>query len=137
MKTVEIERELPVRTYDIDFAGVVSNIVYLRWLEDLRLAVLEECYPLERFLADSLHLTLAETRIKYKRPILLLDKPIAHMRIGPVSKARITFNGEIHVGDKLVTESQQIACVVEASSGRPRSLPTELFRYFHAPSDSP
>jgi acyl-CoA thioester hydrolase len=23
-------------TYEIDFAGVVSNIVYVRWLEDLR-----------------------------------------------------------------------------------------------------
>ncbi|MBT4500790.1 MAG: hypothetical protein HOC74_23880 [Gemmatimonadetes bacterium] len=58
MRTLEIEIELLVRTYDIDFAGVVSNIVYLRWLEDLRLAALEACYPLERFLADSLYLTL-------------------------------------------------------------------------------
>jgi len=136
MKVIEIERELPVRTYDIDFAGVVSNIVYLRWLEDLRLAVLEECYPLERFLADSLYLTLAETRIKYKRPILLLDKPMARMRIGAVSRARITFNGEIHVDGKLVTESEQIACTVDESSGRLKPLPAELFHYFHDTPDS-
>ncbi len=37
-----IERDLPIRTYDIDFAGIVSNIVYVRWLEDLRLAMMEE-----------------------------------------------------------------------------------------------
>ena len=131
MRTLEIEIELLVRTYDIDFAGVVSNIVYLRWLEDLRLAALEACYPLERFLADSLYLTLVETRIKYKRPIRLLDKPIARMRIGAVSKVRITFNGEIHVGDKLVTESEQVACLVDASNGHPKPLPADLFRYFH------
>lgn len=135
MKTIAIERELPVRTYDIDFAGVVSNIVYLRWLEDLRLAALEECYPLERFLANGLYLTLVETRIKYKRPIRLLDKPIARMCIGPVSKARITFNGAIRVGSKLVTESEQIACTVDASSGRPKPLPAELVRYFHDAPD--
>ena len=31
------EQPLPIRTYDIDFAGIVSNIVFIRWLEDLRL----------------------------------------------------------------------------------------------------
>jgi len=39
-----IEVPLPVRTYDIDFAGIVSNIVYIRWLEDLRL---EDGRPIE------------------------------------------------------------------------------------------
>ena len=29
------EQPLPIRTYDIDFAGIVSNIVFIRWLEDL------------------------------------------------------------------------------------------------------
>ena len=31
------EQPLPIRTYDIDFARIVSNIVFIRWLEDLRL----------------------------------------------------------------------------------------------------
>jgi len=137
VKTIAIERELPVRTYDIDFAGVVSNIVYIRWLEDLRLAALEECYPLEKFLADDLYLTLIETRIKYKRPIRLLDKPIAHMRIDTVTKTRITFDGEISVSGRPVAESEQIACVVDASSGRPKPLPAELCRYFHDTPDFP
>ena len=40
--------ELPLRvqTYDIDFAGIVSNIVFIRWLEDLRLGLMDEAYPL-------------------------------------------------------------------------------------------
>ncbi len=43
-----VERDLPIRTYDIDFAGIVGNIVYVRWLEDLRLAMMEEAYPIAR-----------------------------------------------------------------------------------------
>ncbi len=35
-RVMEVNLSFPVRTYDIDFAGVVSNIVYIRWLEDLR-----------------------------------------------------------------------------------------------------
>jgi len=36
------EQPLPIRTYDIDFAGIVSNIVFVRWLEDLRLGLLDQ-----------------------------------------------------------------------------------------------
>jgi acyl-CoA thioester hydrolase len=43
----EVEINLPVRTYDIDFAGVVSNTVYVRWLEDLRLEMLAHHFPLD------------------------------------------------------------------------------------------
>jgi len=32
-----VERAIEIKTYDIDFAGIVSNIVYVRWLEDLAL----------------------------------------------------------------------------------------------------
>ena len=42
------EQPLPIRTYDIDFAGIVSNIVFIRWLEDLRLGLLDQAYPLIR-----------------------------------------------------------------------------------------
>ena len=45
------EQPLPIRTYDIDFAGIVSNIVFIRWLEDLRLGLLDQAYPLIRALA--------------------------------------------------------------------------------------
>ena len=33
-KPLYVEKEFEVRTYDIDFASVVGNIVYIRWLED-------------------------------------------------------------------------------------------------------
>ena len=49
------EQPLPIRTYDIDFAGIVSNIVFIRWLEDLRLALLDQTYPLIRALLRMLH----------------------------------------------------------------------------------
>jgi acyl-CoA thioester hydrolase len=38
-RCLEIEMPIRVRTYDIDSAGHVSNIVYLRWMEDMRLQI--------------------------------------------------------------------------------------------------
>jgi acyl-CoA thioester hydrolase len=68
-----IERTLPIRTYDIDFAGIVSNIVYIRWLEDLRLAMMEEAYPIARALAEDVAPILLETKIAYERPVTIHD----------------------------------------------------------------
>ncbi len=41
-----IERPIVVRTYDIDFANIVHNIVYFRWLEDLRSEILADVLPI-------------------------------------------------------------------------------------------
>ena len=46
-KPFEIALDLPIKTYDIDFAGIVSNIVYIRWLEDLRLKMINCKYYLQ------------------------------------------------------------------------------------------
>ena len=54
LKPLEVELYLPVRTYDIDFAGIVNNIVYVRWLEDLRLEMLSRFLPLEELLQNGI-----------------------------------------------------------------------------------
>ncbi len=46
--------QLPIKvmTYDIDFAQIVHNAVYIRWLEDLRTELLVGTYSIEAMLAD-------------------------------------------------------------------------------------
>jgi acyl-CoA thioester hydrolase len=52
LRILPVSMPLRIVTYDIDFAGVVSNIVYIRWLEDLRLRFMEVHYPLEQAIKD-------------------------------------------------------------------------------------
>jgi acyl-CoA thioester hydrolase len=52
------ELTFTVKTYDIDFAGHVSNIVYIRWLEDLRFALLDEYFPLEPSMKEGVYASL-------------------------------------------------------------------------------
>lgn len=125
-KTFEVERSFPVRTYDIDFAGVVSNIVYIRWLEDLRLTVLEEYYPLERFLDKGVAPTLLETNIRYLRPITIREQPLGRMWIGQMRKLKLVFNAEFSVDGELTTLAEQSGCLIDLSTGRPVPLPDEL-----------
>ena len=72
-KPLEVELQLPVRTDDIDFAGIVSNIVYVRWLEDLRLEILSRFSPLEEQLQNGIAPLILQTKIDYKQAIQMSD----------------------------------------------------------------
>jgi len=82
------EQPLPVRTYDIDFAGIVSNIVFIRWLEDLRLALLDQAYPLIQALAEDVAPILLATRINYRRPVTIADSLVGRIRVAGLSRVR-------------------------------------------------
>jgi acyl-CoA thioester hydrolase len=93
----EVEVHLPVRTYDIDFAGIVSNIVYVRWLEDLRLEMLARHFPLDEQLKNGIAPVIVQTQIDYKLPLRLGDIAIGKMWIKTMESLRLTVNAEISV----------------------------------------
>ena len=76
-RQLEVEIPIKVKTYDIDFAGLVSNIVYIRWLEDLRLKFLDVYLPLDKQIYQGNVPFISKTQIEYKRPIKLFDNVIS------------------------------------------------------------
>ena len=125
-RPLEVSLEFPVRTYDIDFAGVVSNIVYIRWLEDLRLTILESYYPLEKLLSVGLAPTLVETHIRYQRPIKITDKASSRMWVSKLTRLKFIFTAEIFVNGELAVTAEQVGCLIDMSTGRPAPMPEEL-----------
>src|SRR5271154_6150459 len=101
--------ELPLRvqTYDIDFAGIVSNIVFIRWLEDLRLGLMDEAYPLVQALAEDVAPILVATRIAYRRPVMIADKLVRRMRIASLGRVRWRLAAEFAVGDVICADAEQ------------------------------
>ena len=131
-----IERALPVRTYDIDFAGVVGNIVYVRWLEDLRLALMDEAYPIARALADDVAPILLATRIRYERPVTIQDALLGRMWVTAMEKVRWTVAAEFLVGGRRHAEAEQDGLFIRLSTRRPIAPPLELRRRY-APDTLP
>lgn len=131
-----IERVLPVRTYDIDFAGVVSNIVYIRWLEDLRLAMLEEAYPIALALAEDTAPILLQTRIAYERPVTIHDKVIGRMWVTRMAQVRWHVAAEFRVGDAVHARAEQTGIFIRLSTRRPIAVPAALRERF-APPEAP
>lgn len=122
----EVEIHLPVRTYDIDFAGVVNNIVYVRWLEDLRLEMLARHFPLDEQLKNGIAPVIVQTKIDYKQPIKISDFPSGKMWIKTMESLRWTVNAEIVVNDKVAALGEQVGIFIDLQTNKPIRMPESL-----------
>jgi acyl-CoA thioester hydrolase len=123
-----IRLTFPVRTYDVDFAGIVSNIVYVRWLEDLRLELLARAYPLHRLIADGLGPVLLETRIVYRDALTIHDRPEGRMWVEGMGRVRWTVAAEFATPDtgRVHAIARQTGLFVRLDTRRPVPIPEEL-----------
>jgi len=122
------EQPLPIRTYDIDFAGIVSNIVFIRWLEDLRLGLMEEAYPLLRALAEDVAPILLATRISYRRPVTIADPLLGRIWVAELSRVRWRLAAEFTVGGVVHAEAEQEGLFMRLSTRRPIAIPEPIRR---------
>jgi acyl-CoA thioester hydrolase len=122
----EIRLEFTIRTYDIDYAGHVSNQVYVRWLEDLRFALLEAHYPLRPQMEAGIVPVLTRTDIRYKRALKLFEQPVGVMRLEEPGKLRVVLQAEISTADGPAATARQEAVFVRMDTGRPVRVPEQL-----------
>lgn len=127
---LEVEITIPVRTYDIDFAGIVSNIVYIKWLEDLRLKFLDEHLPLDREIARGSVPIVSKTEIEYKRPIKLFESVVGRMWIGNFGRIKYTLQAEIISNNNIAAVATQMGTFLSVDSGRPVKIPEELLQKY-------
>ncbi|MEA5606217.1 thioesterase family protein [Nostoc sp. UHCC 0252] len=125
-RPLEVVLQIPVRTYDIDFMGVVSNIVYIRWLEDLRLKFLDEHWQLNQQIEQGYAPVLAVTEIEYKRPIKIIDKVIGRLWLSNVGRLKWTVQAEILSNNELAAVASQKGAFVSLQNSRPIPIPQEL-----------
>lgn len=125
-RPLELQLSIPVRTYDIDFAGIVNNIVYVRWLEDLRLKFLNEHLPLDKQMEQGYAPVIASTEIEYKRPIKLIDQVIGRLWLSNLGRLKWTVQAEILANNVLAAVATQKGAFVSLENGRPVLIPEEL-----------
>jgi acyl-CoA thioester hydrolase len=123
------EQPLPIRTYDIDFAGIVSNIVFVRWLEDMRLGLMDQAYPLIRALAEDIAPILLSTRIEYRRPVMITDPLVGRMRVAGLTRVRWRLGAEFVVNGAVHAEAEQKGLFMRLSTRRPIAIPEPIRRW--------
>lgn len=125
-KPLAVELQLPVRTYDIDFAGIVSNIVYVRWLEDLRLEMLSHSLPLEELLQNGIAPLILQTKIDYKQAIQMIDRPIGKMWVESLASLRWIVSAEIAIAGEISAIAQQTGIFINLETKKPIRIPAQL-----------
>lgn len=128
-----VVRPIEIKTYDIDHAGIVGNIVYVRWLEDLRLAMMAEVYPLAQAVADDLAPVLLETRISYERPLTLADRVVGRIWAIAMTGVRWRIGAEFRVGEAVHARAEQTGIFIRLSTRKPVPPPKVLVERFAPP----
>jgi YbgC/YbaW family acyl-CoA thioester hydrolase len=126
MPRSEISTEIPVMYFDTDAAGVVHNIVYLRFIETARtLLAIQLGMSFEEIARTNIHAVVTRTEIDYRRPALLGDTVRVNGRISEWSRVRFWCEFEIvrpRDGVVLATCRQSLA-LVQMPEGRLIRLP--------------
>jgi acyl-CoA thioester hydrolase len=132
-----IELPLPVKWADADMAGIVHNLVYIRWLEDLRTRLLELHLPLERMLADGYAPVIGHTEIDYRRPIPFPVVARGVMWSPECGARRWVTRAEFLLPDgSLAATAMQWGVFVDLKTMRPVALPASLRAAWQAAADA-
>lgn len=129
-RPLEVEIPVSVKTYDIDFAGVVSNIVYIRWLEDLRVKFLDVHLPLDKQMQQGNIPFLSKTQIEYRKPVKLFDNVISKMWMSNLGKVKWTLEAEFISNNQIAATAIQIGAFINSENNRPAKLPEELLQKY-------
>lgn len=121
-----IEMELPIQVYDIDAMGIVSNLVYVRWFEDLRMEFLNVTYSLKEMIKMNIIPILIHTEIDYRLPLTIYDKPIGRCWLIDSGNSSWEMAFEIFNEDKVYCEGKQKGCFYDLQKKKITRIPEQL-----------
>ncbi len=128
MRNVECySTSITVRTYELDMLGHVNNAVYLNWLEQGRLAAVEEMGYKVRFLSREWLTNVVRVEIDYRRPAFYGDELEVRTALDAIGRTSVTLRSWIVrlPQEELVAEAV-VVLVWLRHDGRPKPLPGDF-----------
>ena len=122
-----------IHTFHIDFAGHVSNITYIKWMEIGRVKLLEAVgYPVTTIVEElGLLPTLIKTEIHYKQQLFLGDRVNIQLWISRLRNvsADIAFVFSNSKGS-VTAQGYQTGLFIDRKTHKPSPLPQEAHEKF-------
>lgn len=112
----------PIYTYQIDFVGHVNNIIYVQWLENARVKLLQAMGLSIKQIAniDGLMPIITETTIKYKKPYFINNTVHIEIWVSKLMNASAIFEIRFYnEKEELCSTSQQKVLFIDKVSQRP------------------
>jgi len=119
-----------IYTYQIDFVGHVNNIVYIQWMENGRINLLEaiDLPAFDLAAKEGIVPVLTKTSIRYRKPYFLNNTVVVEIWISQLNNASaiMDFNFKNEKGELCAT-GQQTGLFVDRQTMRPVRL-SEKYR---------
>ncbi len=121
--------------YDLDWMGVVSNLSYVRWMEDIRTHLLNiSPWPLPRLMAAKISPAMFTTHIDYLNAYYGVEGGRIQVRISAgekMGRTRWQLNYDFYHAEKAIplAKATQIGCFVELPAVRPIRTPSEMAEF--------
>jgi len=125
-KPMMIEAPIMIKAYEVDCVGIVSNIVYIKWFEDMRHYFLDKYYPYKDMMKNYVSPVLIATKAEYKAPLYITDSPIARSWVEKMGKVKWEMHIEIVCGDKVCCTGIQNGCFFDVQENAPTRTPSVL-----------
>jgi len=126
-----VDLPITVKTYDIDFMGIVSNITYVRWMEDLRLHFLDVHYPLKKLMSELIVPVITQTHIEFKRPIRMHDQVVGSIWLEKFDSSGWMGNVEFTANGKPAVAAKQGGVFLNLSTMKPDNPPEGLQKKYN------
>jgi acyl-CoA thioester hydrolase len=125
-----IEADIRIKAYEIDSLGIVSNIEYIRWFEDLRHLFLDKYYPYDRMVRDKISPVLLKTEAEYKSALTIHDAPRGRLWVTSFGAFKWEMAFEIATEGKIHCLGKQKGCFLDLETQRPAPSPAILLDRF-------
>jgi acyl-CoA thioester hydrolase len=123
----KISINLEVYTYQIDFAGHMSNIVYIEWMEIARIKLLEAIgLPTQEVAKAGFIPVLVHTEISYKKPLYLGDRAQVDLWLEELNNASAIMAIQVtNQAGEIAAAGRQKGIFLETATQRPKRLTTQ------------
>ncbi len=121
----KLEFTEPIYTYHIDFVGHVNNIIYVQWLENARVKLLQAMGLSITKIAeeDKLLPIITETIIKYKKPYFLHNTVHVEVWVSKIMNASAIFEFRfLNEKEEVCSTGQQKVLFIDEETQRPSRL---------------
>ncbi len=111
-----------IYTYHIDFVGHVNNIIYVQWLENARVKLIEAMGLTISQIADEDEILpiITETDIKYKKPLFLNNKVFIEVWVSEMYHVSAIFSFRIlNEKKEICSTARQKVLFIDKHSLRP------------------
>lgn len=118
----KLEFNEPIYTYHIDYVGHVNNIIYVQWLENARVKLIEAMgLTIDKIAKeDDILPIITETNIQYKKPFFLKNEVHVEVWVSEMFNVSANFQFRfLNESGDICSTAQQKVLFIDRATQRP------------------